>query len=60
MNFTILTRCNCGCDTTSTIQISAKNAERALEQLRFDWNEEERDVEVLAVFEGALQPLPVS
>lgn len=52
MNYTFVTRCNCGCDTSDTIQVSGPTAESALALLRSQWDEEERDVEVLAAFEG--------
>ena len=59
MNYTLVTRCNCGCDTSDTIEVSAQTAQSALKLLRSQWEEEERDVEILAIFEGTPQPLPM-
>jgi len=52
MKFTLVTRCNCGCDTASILAISARNAEEAVQQVKKDAEEDERDVEVTAVFRG--------
>jgi hypothetical protein len=52
MDFTIVTRCNCGCETSDVIEVSASSAESAVGLLRSQWDEEERDVEVHAVFNG--------
>jgi hypothetical protein len=60
MTFTLVTRCNCGCDTSDIIEISAASAESAVELLRCQWEEEERDVEILALFEGTPKSLPLT
>ena len=60
MNFTVVIRCNCGCETSDIIGVSASSAESAIALLRSQWEEEERDVEVLAAFEGTPRQVDVA
>jgi hypothetical protein len=57
MEFTFVTRCHCGCETSQVISVEARDVKTAIENLEREWERQERGVSIIAIFEDAPRTL---